>query len=93
MNCLDHARQLAESGQPGAARAQRRLAAWVMPPLLPATGDQPDMAELGALDMWVMVRVELGHLAAARQGLRRYLRLVRLGGRAWPSSRPPCAAA
>ena len=81
MNCLDHARQVAEAGQPGAARAQRRLAARVMPPLLPAAGDHPPAAELNALDMWIMVRAELGHLAAARQGLRRYLRLVRLGGR------------
>ena len=81
MNCLDHARQLAGTGQPRAARAQRRLAAWALPPLLPATRDPPHMAELSSLDMWIKVRAELGHLDAARQGLRRYLRLVRRGGR------------
>jgi tetratricopeptide (TPR) repeat protein len=82
LNCLQHAHQLAETGRPRAARARRRLAARVVPPLLPADAGQPNHAELHALDMWIIVRSELGHLAAARQGLRRYLRMVRLAGRA-----------
>ncbi len=81
MNCLDHARQLAGTGQPRVARAQRRLAAWALPPLLPAISDLPHVAELSSPDMWIKVRAELGHPDAARQGLRRNLRLVRQGGR------------
>jgi signal transduction histidine kinase len=81
LNCLSHARQLAQGSDPAAAHLQRQLAARLVPPLRPAAAGAPHAAELTALDSWIAVRSELGHLGAARQGLRQYLRLVRLGGR------------
>jgi hypothetical protein len=81
INSLAHARLLERAGDTVAAQARRQFAAEVVPPLRPAASGVPNAAELTALDMWVMVQAELGHLAAARQGLRHYLRLVRLGGR------------
>jgi signal transduction histidine kinase len=81
LNRLGHARQLAEGSEHAAAHEQRQLAAQVVPPLRPAAGAVPHAAELTALDIWIAVRAELGHLHAARQGLRQYLRMVRLGGR------------
>jgi tetratricopeptide (TPR) repeat protein len=80
--CMDLAAQLAAQGQAALAAAQRRRAAQLLPAmdLEDRAPVQPD--ELMILHTWVGVQAELGRLAQARRGARRYLWLRRRAGNA-----------
>jgi tetratricopeptide (TPR) repeat protein len=80
--CLAHARQLAQHGEAARAAVLRHRAAQVLPALAANDAPEAQLNELSALDTWVVVQSELGHLGEARRGARRYLRIMRQAGAA-----------
>jgi tetratricopeptide (TPR) repeat protein len=83
MTCLNHARQLAQQGHEAGAQARRRQAAQALPELGEADDPGPHLSEMSTLCTWIIAQAELGRLGPARQGMRRYLGLLRRAGRPW----------
>jgi tetratricopeptide (TPR) repeat protein len=78
--CLDHAMQLSMDHQAARAAELRRRTAEALPALPEDRAAEPQLSELSALGGWVVIQSELGRLAEARQGVCRYLGLMRRAG-------------